>query len=133
MQEDLYTVHGVLYKKKDLKSATITLPSDTVEIPPHLFEADKWIHKVVFNSNLKRIGENAFNSCTNLDSVIINTTFEMTIADNAFSNCINLERVIINCNPTTFGKNVFDNCIKLKSQTIDSISRTDWFRNKKGG
>jgi hypothetical protein len=132
VQDDLYTLHGVLYKKKDAQIETIILPNDTVEIPDSLFEADKWVQKIIFNSNIRSIGKNAFNSCTNLKSISISTTFELDVNDYAFANCINLEKVEINCNPTILGSNVFDNCIKLKSQTIDNISKTDWFRNKKG-
>ena len=76
------------------------------------------ITSVVIESGVTSIGEYAFNQCTNLASVTINSTSLTSIGRSAFSGCSTLETITLPAGVTTLGNNVFQNCIKLSSVTL---------------
>ena len=62
-------------------------------IPYHAFQGATNLMTInLMGVNLKEIGEEAFNGCTNLTSIVIPTTVT-TIHKNAFSGCVNLVKV----------------------------------------
>lgn len=75
------------------------------------FETD--IVKLVLNSNLQSIGENAFDSCLNLSEIVMNESLE-TIQSQAFFFCENLQSVILPDSLVSIGDAAFRNCVALK-------------------
>ncbi|MCL2629922.1 MAG: leucine-rich repeat domain-containing protein [Firmicutes bacterium] len=78
----------------------------------------------IIPSDIKIIGENAFQDCINLANITIPSGVT-EILSNAFSGCINLESVVLSANLKTIGSYAFKNCISLKSVslpiTVESI------------
>ena len=77
-------------------------------ISSNAFKNNKEITKVTIGKNIKTIGVAAFNGCTKLSQVTINSTVLKTIGKKAFYNNKKLKKVIIkSLKLKTVGKNAF--------------------------
>ena len=98
--------------------------------------ADKTIEKVVIESGVTSIGDNAFKGCWDLKSADISETVKSignnafddcrklelinlpkklsSIGDNAFHNCLSLTDIVIPAGVNSVGNNIFSECIKLQ-------------------
>lgn len=76
--------------------------------------------KVTFGSNVTRIGDNAFHSCSTLKSVTIPSSVT-SIGQNAFANCYRLEYINVPNSVTSIGKYAFEECtgrLEMNSREI---------------
>ena len=76
----------------------------------------------LFNStinyeNLTRIGNNAFESCINLQSLVIPNSL-ITLGSAAFRNCTNLESIQLSTGLNFIDQNTFASCISLKDLNL---------------
>ena len=81
-----------------------------------------YIKTVNIANGITTIGNNAFNGCDSLTSVIIPNSI-ITIGEKAFASCTDLTSVTIPDSVTTIGDYAFYNCTSLTSVTIpDSVT-----------
>lgn len=71
-----------------------------------------------------RIGENAFEDCTSLESVVLPDSIT-DIGSNAFSGCTSLESIVLPSGLTKILYGQFSDCISLKSVDFGENSRLD--------
>jgi hypothetical protein len=83
------------------------------------------IKRVVIESGVTSIGDNAFYGCTSLTSIEIPNSVT-GIGDNAFYGCTKLTSVIIPDGVTSIGDNAFYGCTKLISVTIGNSVTDIW-------
>ncbi len=77
------------------------------------------ITTVIIESGVTSVGNNNFQSCSNLTSVSLPSTLE-SIGNNAFYNCQKLEKIIIPGSVKTIGQQAFRNCTGAKVLEINS-------------
>ncbi len=110
---------------------SVTLNSDAVVSDTYVTESiqGKNMHRI-FGSQVKEyiigeevtsIGENAFNNCTSLTSIIIPNSVT-SIGENAFYNCSDLTSVTIGNSVTTIGDYAFSDCSSLTC--VNNLSET---------
>jgi uncharacterized repeat protein (TIGR02543 family) len=80
-------------------------------------ESGKYVNLDLSGSNIEKIPEGAFSSCSNLTSVTIPDNV-ISIGDLSFYNCPNLTSITIPNNVETIGKNAFSLCASLASVDI---------------
>lgn len=80
---------------------------------------DRTISSVDFDSDLRTIGKNAFNSCNSLTSVTVPSTITK-IDDSAFQNCHYLTTVTLPNTLSNMGHYVFTSCNRLTTVNIPS-------------
>lgn len=73
------------------------------------------------------IGDNAFNNCTNIKSVIFSEKL-LSIRKNAFEDCTSLEKITISKNLASLDSSAFEACTNLKSVYYKG-SLEDWCKN----
>ena len=73
------------------------------------------------------IGDNAFNNCTNIKSVIFSEKL-LSIRKNAFEDCTSLEKITISKNLASLDSSAFEACTNLKSIYYKG-SLEDWCKN----
>ena len=107
------------YDCKNIKH--IEFNCQTVE---NWFRYKNSIERVVFGDNVKRINENAFESCANLERIIIGSKVSY-IGNKAFYSCNNL-KTVINCSDIielykygTYVTNYADNVINVPNGFVD--------------
>lgn len=87
------------------------------------------LQTVIFKS-IRFIGVSAFNGCTSLNEVVLNNGV-LHISQGAFENCINLTDVYIPDTVKQIDNNVFDNCKKLTIHCSEnSVAYTYAKKNK---
>ncbi|KAA6322006.1 hypothetical protein EZS27_028410, partial [termite gut metagenome] len=88
--------------------------------------SDLKIQGVIFPSTLESIGNNAFNSCRNLDYVLFlnesGTSQLKSIGLFAFRNCLNLTEIYLPRNLNSISPKAFEGCSKLKSIKVDALN-----------
>lgn len=126
-ENDFYTINGVLNYKENSDLRVIILPKETTIIPTGIFKGHSEITKVIFNTNLKEIKEDAFAQCGGITDIEINTNTKLKIHKNAFKECYRLKTVKINTSKTDYDKDAFNfsNCIERIQ--IDNRIMTKWF------
>lgn len=96
------------------KYFSIQYTSDTLT---KKFSSNGEITKVILGENIKKIGENAFLNCKNLEYVYLSDSITQ-LQNSCFSGCVKLERIHIpsglNNASNSVGSNVFYGCTKLK-------------------
>lgn len=80
---------------------------------------DKNCTSVQIGNNVKCIGTNAFNNCTNLKNVTLPGCVN-SVGSCAFNGCSNLSTVTLGANTKKIGDNAFKNCKNLKTINIKS-------------
>lgn len=82
-----------------------------------VFQYDATITSLTIGTNVTRIVDSAFESCTGLTSVTIPDSV-ITIGDYAFYDCASLLNMDIPTRVITLGESAFDSCLSLSSVTI---------------
>ena len=77
------------------------------------------IGALVFDGDIKTIGENAFKDCSTLTSITIPGSVT-GIGDNAFQGCLGIAKIEIPKNVTSVAANAFIGCSGLESITVAS-------------
>jgi hypothetical protein len=104
--------------------STIDIPSGVTTINSYAFRFNPSLTTVNFQSNntLTTIGNNVFDSCTNLSSITIPSSVT-SIGDNAFNSCSSLTSIVIPSGVISIGSATFRNCSSLTSIDIpDSVT-----------
>ncbi|MDR3236384.1 MAG: leucine-rich repeat protein [Prevotellaceae bacterium] len=105
-----------------LVKGTLTI-SKECPIDDYEYDGTPWfaqresITSVIISESITRIGNNAFNSCSNLVTVIIPESVT-SIGDKAFIGCYKLTAVTIPESVTSIGDYAFSGCNKLTTVTI---------------
>ena len=81
-----------------------------VEIGPGAFAGNTYVKNIEVSSLVKSVGEEAFMSCTSLETVTFQSAVLETIGKNAFSNCTALTAFAIPSTTKTIGDQAFKNC-----------------------
>ena len=99
----------------------LIIPSQIQVIPDNCFASNQFT-SIIFaeNSELVKIGNNAFNHNWRLSESVILPDGVMTIGANAFQNCRSLPAVTIPKDVTSIGANAFYNCHYLASIKCDA-------------
>ena len=112
--------------------------ADEEEVRLHTFPAGKSGDYVV-PSDVTTIGKSAFQGCTNLKFVTLNSGLE-TIDRDAFSDCSSLESIVIPSTVTAINTRAFEDCVALRyvvfeGDTPPSIMKKNIFTltNASGG
>ena len=100
------------YNCKALK--TLSLPDSLTKIAVEAFVKCKSLESLTL-SNITDMGENAFQNCTGLKSLIIKGGI---VGNSAFNCCVSLETVTLEEGVTSIDDYAFRNCLSLKSITI---------------
>lgn len=79
----------------------------------------KYFEELQYFTGIDEIGEEAFNQCHDLVSIVIPDNV-LWIEDNAFNRCVSLLEIVIPDYVTWIGTNAFSNCSGLKDITIGS-------------
>ena len=106
-----------------------TLPSaylyiDCPSILPRAFADCTKLAQVIFSSEVKTVGEEAFKGCTKLSMVECRNV--ETIGDRAFSGCIKLTSVSFGGDLTSLGANAFNGCSVLSNFCTWSTALTEF-------
>ena len=101
---------------KEPESNADTADSQVVTNAPWSDYRDQ-IKKVVIDSGVTSIGDNAFNGCTGITNIDIADSVT-SIGEEAFGGCASLESVEIPDSVTTVGNSAFTGCASLESVTI---------------
>lgn len=112
-------------KRSDIKE--VKFSNGIISIGDNMFESCSNLEKITLPNTLISIGENAFNSCTKLTNIEIPENVK-TIGNDAFLNCFELRNVnFANANRITrLGEGAFFNCTVLESINISkNITRIE--------
>ncbi len=86
--------------------------SDSVEEIEHMAFRGLKINEIKLSKNLKKIGWNAFHSCSELVNVIFPDGLE-EISEGAFSDCSKLKNVHLPSNLKIVGRHAFSDCCRI--------------------
>ena len=106
-------------KKYEGDKEEIIIPNSVKKIGNNAFESCHSLLSVTIPSSVKRIGENAFANCNSLQSVTISNGVE-EIEYGAFDYCNSLRLITIPDSVKKIGPYAFYNCRSLRSITIPS-------------
>lgn len=118
-------INNILLSAKN-QTGDVIIPSNVKEIGADAFkryddETNANITSVNIPDNVTKIGENAFDGCSNLKSIILPKGITK-ISANTFSGCSNLETVTIPNGVKEIGPSAFSGCSKLQNIIIpDSV------------
>ena len=128
--------NGAFSGMSNLKSVVL---HNTIAIKENAFSNDSLLESVVFDTkSLQEIGNNAFNSCSALKSIYIDSdnSTRLKLGEYAFCNCYYLEDVYIN-QIDRLSLGAFQYCQRLKSFRVNKLysnideSAFDWCYNLK--
>ena len=119
---------GVLYNSQKtkiifypaLKATMFTIPSTVEEIASGCFRNRTALVSFNIGKNIKKIGDNAFDGCTNLNSLTFDNdrTEDLEIGASAFNKCSSLVSVTLPAHTTKLGDKAFRYCEGLTSITL---------------
>lgn len=127
VQEGVIPVHNNIIHYTSTNSQIVT-PYRTsytyygARIVSNTYYPDEGYGEIVFDGDVTKIGDNAFNKCNSLYSITIPDNVAL-IDYNAFSGCTSLSSITIPDSVTSIGNGAFRGCTRLSSITIpDSVT-----------
>jgi hypothetical protein len=99
------------------KAGGYTIPNNVTSIGDNAFDFCPGLTSVIIPSSVTSIGTNAFYTCTSLTNVIIGSGVS-SIASGAFYGCTKLASFPIGTNVVSIGSSAFTDCSSLTSITI---------------
>lgn len=132
------SVDGILYKKQETggyelayypryREGAYVIPSDVVELPTKSLYYKYYLTEVTIPSSVIRIGESAFESCSNLLKVTFvssETEQEMTVGANIFKSCYKLEEVTLPSYMKEIDVTMFDGCALCRTSSSRTTQTT---------
>ncbi|MGN0476751.1 MAG: leucine-rich repeat protein [Ruminococcus sp.] len=126
------SVDGIIYNKAMTKlvaypsnkddTDTFTIPTTVTTVAPYSFSNCYALKSVILSENTKKIGDNAFENASSLESIKIPSSVT-SLGESAFLNCSCLTSVDISANIKTIPNSAFSGCGELKSVYIgDNIT-----------
>lgn len=109
----------------------MVFPKSLKSLDSQIFNSDAMLETVVFEegSKTKSIGNDVFNSCSNLREVQLPESLE-TLGERCFASCKGLTELTLPESMTSIGHNCFGDCENLQTITInkpmDSIPGAPW-------
>lgn len=102
------------------KTGAYQLPETVTKIGAGLFKGNTSINKITIGKNIVEIGANAFDGCSNLDSIEFESgsVEELKIGEYAFANCGKLISMDIPSRVRDIPQYMFYNCAMLNSVTV---------------
>ena len=96
-------------------------------IGQHAFDSCKNLTSIQFPISLEKINKNAFSYCDSLETITI-TPRVQSIGSGAFSDCANFKTAYINSNvPPKNGNKIFDRCPELDRIIVpDYLDAINW-------
>ena len=99
-------------------------------IAPQSYKGCINLTDLTIDSTVKAIGESAFEECTLITEVTLNTGIT-EIARNTFKNCINLETISLPDTVKTVRNGAFDGCVKVANLNLSNSLMVAYYRKKK--
>ena len=91
-------------------------------VAPRVMQEEDTLKEVTLAEGVEYIGENAFEDCMGLETVVFPSTLT-EIGDQAFRNCISLENAVLPDGLEVLGADVFENCNRLAMTSLPSSLR----------
>lgn len=88
------------------------------EVYEKAFKDNTTLKEVVISQNVSKIGNSAFEGCTNLEKVTLKEGL-ITIGDKAFKDCSSLTSITMPATLQKIGAYAFENCTKLKTVKLN--------------
>lgn len=88
------------------------------EVYEKAFKDNTTLKEVVISQNVSKIGNSAFEGCTNLEKVTLKEGL-ITIGDKAFKDCSSLTGITMPATLQKIGAYAFENCTKLKTVKLN--------------
>jgi hypothetical protein len=103
-----------------------TIPNSVTSTINSLFIDNTVITDLIclVDSSLNTFGDNAFQGCTNLTNITLNSTSLKSVSESCFSGCTGLINITIPSAVTLIDTNAFQNCTGLTSVTLQGTSST---------
>ena len=113
-----FVTEGTVLTQYSGSSSNIVIPEGITEIAENAFSKNTDLYSVTMPSTLKKIGKEAFYSCTRLSKVTFNDGLE-EIGESAFNSAIGIRSLTIPGSVKTIGKRAFNNLRYLTSLTLE--------------
>ena len=136
----LYLDNWLLGYKGNMTTGTLSIRVKTKGIADNAFYGRSDLTSISSYNYVKIIGNSAFENCTGLTSISINSV--TNIGNSAFNGCSNLSTATIGNNVKSIGTYAFNNCSSLTSinipNSVTSIGNgaftgTGWYNSQKNG
>ncbi|MGN1051342.1 MAG: leucine-rich repeat domain-containing protein, partial [Acutalibacteraceae bacterium] len=112
----------VAYKYKGTCPAEVTVKDGTLGISDNAFTSCTSLESITLPDSVKSIGDDAFYNCTSLASITIPSSVT-SIGGYAFNKCTSLESVTIGNGVKSIGFGAFASCTSLTSISVDSDNK----------
>ena len=121
----LTTIGNYAFCRSDF--INITIPDSVTSVGDFTFSECYYLTNIKISNNVKSIGNNAFATCSNLESITIPDSVT-NIGSNAFYSCTSLTNVTLSSNLKTISGHTFSRCKNLESITIpDSVTTIETY------
>ena len=111
------------------KGGSYTIPETVTKIGAGIFQQRDKLTEIVIHYGVTEIGENAFDSCSALASVVFTKTPEgaivapLTISASAFASCTVLTSIEIPARTVIIGNGAFKSCSRISSLTFEASAQ----------
>ena len=110
----VYDASGLPDSILSIGPESLKLKSDLVVVDDYKYLCITSLNNLTIESIRTHLGSGAFQLCTNLKTVSIDSTQVDSISDSCFQNCISLNKIEIKAQLLGIGKNSFASCKSLK-------------------
>ena len=121
---EIHEASGAINKSffKDCKNVhKIVILGNVTEIGDYAFDGMEMLSCITLSDSVITIGNNAFQNCTNLNTIIMNGV--ENIGDYAFNDCKRLTEIVLPDTVKSIGNSAFRNCSGLNSITMNGVKR----------